>query len=272
MDGTGRLFEPLLAALPPTVSPRVVAYPPDRPLGYDDLLPLVEAAAAGPDDFVVVGESFSGPLALMLAARRPPGLRGVVLCASFVRSPFPGPWRAVVGSWMFRLRPLGLVAWVLLGRYRRGRLIQVLGEAARAASPGALAARARAIAGVDVTAELRSCPVPILYLRASEDRVVRPRCWARVRAVRPDAAVADLPGPHLVLQAAPAAAARVLAAFCERVTAERAGAGGASLVTGAPEPRAPVNQTVRPPALPAPTVCGSLPGGLAPGVRGRSVP
>jgi pimeloyl-[acyl-carrier protein] methyl ester esterase len=226
LDGTGRLFEPLLAALPPTVSPRVVAYPPDRPLGYGDLLPQVEAAAAGPGDFVVVGESFSGPLALMLAARRPPGLRGVVLSASFVRPPLPGPWRAVVGAWMFRLGPPGLVAWMLLGRHRRGRLGRVLGEAVRAVSPAALAARARAIAGVDVTAELRSCPVPILYLRASEDRVVRPRCWARVRAVRPDAARADLPGPHLLLQVAPAAAARVLASFCERVAADPAGENG----------------------------------------------
>ena len=54
-----------------------VSYPPDRPLGYDGLLPLVEfAAAAAPGDFVVVRESFSGPLALMLAARRPPGRAG----------------------------------------------------------------------------------------------------------------------------------------------------------------------------------------------------
>ena len=41
-----------------------------------------EAAAARGGDFVVVGESFSGPLALLLAARSPPGLRGVVLCAT----------------------------------------------------------------------------------------------------------------------------------------------------------------------------------------------
>jgi hypothetical protein len=42
MDGTGRLFGPLLRALQPTLSPVVVAYPVDQPYGYAELLPFVE--------------------------------------------------------------------------------------------------------------------------------------------------------------------------------------------------------------------------------------
>jgi pimeloyl-ACP methyl ester carboxylesterase len=183
------------------------------------LLPLVEAAAAECGEFVVVGESFSGPLALMLAARRPPGLRGVVLCASFVRFPLPVPqrWLGVFQPWVFRFRPHRLISWVLLGRHRRGELGRLLGEAVRSVSGEAMAARARAVMGLDVTAELRACPVPVLYLRAREDRVVRRGCWRAVQAARPDAEVAELSGPHLLLQAAPSEAAAVIASFCERV-------------------------------------------------------
>lgn len=218
MDGTGRLFGPLLAALPPSLPAAAVAYPLDVPLGYDGLLPLVEAAAAG-GPFVVVGESFSGPLALMLAARRPAGLRGVVLCASFVRFPLPVPerWRGLVRPWMFRVQPLWLLSWVLLGRRGFGPLGRVLRAAVRSVSPAALAARAGAVAGVDVTAELRACPVPVLYLRAAGDLVLRPGCWELVRSVRPDAEAVVLPGPHLVLQVCPAEAAAALAAFCGRL-------------------------------------------------------
>ncbi|MBX3434649.1 MAG: hypothetical protein KF847_15125 [Pirellulales bacterium] len=218
MDGTGRLFEPLLAALPSSVSAEAVVYPGDEALGYDELLPLALTAAAGGGPFVVLGESFSGPLALLLAARRPPGLRGVVLCASFVRFPLPVParWGRAARPWMFRAAPLRLLSWVLLGRHGFGRLGRLLRSAARSASPVALAARARAIADVDVTAELRACPVPILYLRAAGDRVVRPRCWELIRSVRPDAEVAVLPGPHLALQASAREAADALARFCER--------------------------------------------------------
>ena len=219
MDGTGLLFTPLVQPLPLSLQARVVAYPPDQPLGYNDLLPLVQAAAAEGGDFVVVGESFSGPLALMLATDRPFGLRGVVLCASFVRFPLPVPerWRGMVQPWMFRLQPLLLMSFVLLGRHGWGRLGRMLRAAVRSVSPVALAARARAVAGVDVTAELRNCPVPVLYLRAAEDWVVRPGCWELVRSVRPDAEMAMLRGPHLILQVAPAESAAVLASFCDQV-------------------------------------------------------
>lgn len=231
MDGTGRLFEPLLASLPPSLPATAVAYPPDLPLGYDGLLSVVEAAT-GDGPFVVVGESFSGPLALMLASRRPVGLRGVVLCTSFVRFPLAVPerWRGVVRPWVFRFQPLWLLSWVLLGRHGFGRLGRLLREAVRSVSPAVLAARAAAVVGVDVTAELRGCPVPLLYLRAAGDRVVRLGCWEAVRAVRPDAEVAVLPGPHLVLQVSPAESASVLAAFCDRVSSPnqaRRQAGGA---------------------------------------------
>src|SRR5262245_1108349 len=167
MDGTGRLFAPLLRMLPPTLTAQVVSYPPHEPLSYAGLLPLVEAAASQGGEFVVVGESFSGPLALMLAARRPSGLRGVVLCASFVRFPLPVPewWLGVMQPWVFRFRPHRLISWVLLGRDRRGELGGLLGEAVRAMTGEVIAARARAVMTVDVTAELRACPVPVLYLR-----------------------------------------------------------------------------------------------------------
>lgn len=220
MDGTGQLFEPLLAALPPTLSARSVSYPAHQALGYEELLPLVEAAApTGP--FVAVGESFSGPLAVMLAARRPPGLCGIVLCASFIQFPLKVPerWRRVVRPWMFRWQPLWIVSWVLLGRHGFGRLGRMLRAAVRTVSPVALAARAEAVASVDVTAELRGCSVPILYLRATKDMVVRPGCSKLVQSVRPDAEVRVLPGPHLILQVSPSSSANVLHEFCSRVAA-----------------------------------------------------
>src|SRR5258706_2862593 len=90
MDGTGRLFTPLGRALGPRFETRVIAYPRDRVLTYGELGAQI-ALPRGP--FVLVAESFSGPIAIALAASRPPGLVGLVLAASFARSPrpwFPG--------------------------------------------------------------------------------------------------------------------------------------------------------------------------------------
>src|ERR1051325_2082913 len=89
LDGTGTLFRPLLDHLPPELHPLVVTYPPEEPIGYDELLPRVLDHLPTSTPFVLLGESFSGPLALMVAARSPTGLRVVIVCASFVRNPLP---------------------------------------------------------------------------------------------------------------------------------------------------------------------------------------
>lgn len=89
LDGTGELFEPLVRILPAEVQPVIVSYPLDRELGYADLLPIVKAALPRGEDFFLAAESFSGPLAVEIAAEALPRLKGVVLCASFVKSPYP---------------------------------------------------------------------------------------------------------------------------------------------------------------------------------------
>src|SRR4051812_12496722 len=69
LHGNDVQFRPLLAHLPPQIRPIAVNYPPDQPLDYAQLLPLVLAALPEDQPFVLLGESFSGPLAIMAAAR-----------------------------------------------------------------------------------------------------------------------------------------------------------------------------------------------------------
>src|SRR4051812_12200514 len=66
LDGSGRLFQPLLAELPKWIEPVVVAYPPER-ARFDDLVPIARERLPHSGAFASLGESFSGPLALMLA-------------------------------------------------------------------------------------------------------------------------------------------------------------------------------------------------------------
>jgi pimeloyl-ACP methyl ester carboxylesterase len=221
MDGTGRLFAPLVEVLPPSLQPVIVAYPGDRPLDYAQLLPLVEASIP-PTDFLVLGESFSGPLAVMLAADKPPGLRGIILCASFVRHPMPlrlSLLRYLIHPLLFRLAPMLLIRRVLLGSYQATPLAEQLRQAIAQVSPAVLAARARAILSVDVGRQLQSCPAGVLYLQASQDRLVWPGSLAYICRMYPAVEVASLPGPHLLLQTAPREAAQVIEQFAARCAA-----------------------------------------------------
>src|SRR5207247_8145193 len=120
MDGTDIFFQPLRGALPAWIDARSVQYPVSGGNDYLDLLPLVREACRSCDDFFVLGWSFSGPLALMIAAEAPPGLRGVVLCASFISVPWPviRLLRRAATASVARLFPFVSELLAQLGRHR----------------------------------------------------------------------------------------------------------------------------------------------------------
>jgi pimeloyl-ACP methyl ester carboxylesterase len=216
LDGSGVLFGPLVGQLPPELRPIVVAYPPDQALGYDELLPLVLQALPNSAPFIILGESFSGPLALMAAARSPKGLQAVILCASFVRNPIllRLPWlRHVIRGFFFRLVPEFVRTRALMGRYSTPDLRRLTARALATVSPRVLAHRVRSVLQTDVRQELRGCAVPVLYFLGTHDRMVSRRNVADVIADCPAVRVVELPAPHFGLQTQPGAAAAAIVEF-----------------------------------------------------------
>ena len=215
LDGTEVFFGPLLAALPPWVEPVVVTYPTSGANGYAELIGVVEAAVADAPEFFVLGWSFSGPLALMLAAKEPERTRGVILCASFVRSPLPIlSWLrfAVVAPVVNLVRLARRIPAVFPGawseQFRRDKAVTWARVPARV-----LAARARAILAVDARTSLRDCSQPVLYLAGSRDSIVPRRNADQVVRELPSARIVTIEGPHLAMYTNPDAAARAIAAF-----------------------------------------------------------
>jgi pimeloyl-[acyl-carrier protein] methyl ester esterase len=106
MDGTGELFAPLIKILPKDLLPLVVAYPPNEPWGYPELLDFIRHQLPMDEDFVVLGESFSGPLALMLASDPPAQMRALILTCTFEHHPRPAlaPF-SIFAQVVLRFRP-----------------------------------------------------------------------------------------------------------------------------------------------------------------------
>src|SRR5579883_1951220 len=110
LDGTGRLLEEFARSLGRTSTVRVVRYPPDLAASYVELEDVARALVPVDKPYILIGESFSGPIAISLAAKAPQGLVGLVLCATFARAPLPflrpfTPW--------LRYAPTQLPAFVL---------------------------------------------------------------------------------------------------------------------------------------------------------------
>jgi len=219
MDGTGTLFADLVPVLPPDLRPVVVAYPMDRPLGYAELTQFVSEQLPSNEPYVLLGESFSGPVAIGLAAKRPAGLAGLVLCATFAKNPRPAlaPLRLLLGILPFPLWMLSLVSPLLLSSNRDKRISRALRIAAACVNARVWRARLRAVLDVDVSAELKSVEVPILYLQAADDRLIPPSAARFITEQVSSMEVLQIDGPHLLLQTRPHASAAAISAFMRQI-------------------------------------------------------
>lgn len=226
MDGTGALLDDFIAAMAPRFDTQVIAYPRDRALGYAELAAFVQPRLPVDGPYLLLGESFSGPVAIALAARRPPHLVGLVLCASFARAPRPpwSPWSvALLPRWATKLPlsriPDRVVAQMMLGRWSDARWRARIRETLNAAQPAVLAHRLDAVRGVDATAALRETDSPMLYLRATRDRLVGPDSLSAIQQARPQTRCVEIDAPHFILQACPGQAASAIRQWCDEVAA-----------------------------------------------------
>lgn len=215
MDGTGRLFASLLPHLAPDLRPRVVAYPPDRPRSYDELLDDLPVPA-GP--FAIVAESFSGPLGIRLASRYPTQVRALVLVATFVRRPSAAVrWMSALGSSLFRPRLPDVALRVgVLGLDASDDDVSALSSALSSVHRSVLAGRLRELVRIDVTREFSAGRAPVLYLAGGRDRLVGAGVMAQLERLRPDMETRVLDAPHLVLQRRPIEAGALISEFIHR--------------------------------------------------------
>jgi pimeloyl-ACP methyl ester carboxylesterase len=225
LDGSGRLFAPLLAAGPRGFAPRVVPLPADAPRSYDQYLEAVRPALPRRGAWALLAESFSGPLAVRLAAERPRGLVALVLVATFLRRPLQ-PWLAplapLVGRALFTFPLLPpAIRLLLAGADAPDPVVAAIQQATAAVPAAVLARRAREALAVDVRRALATTAVPLLYLGPTGDRLIRTDVADEVLAARPDAEVARLAGPHTILQVRPQACLARLEPFLAGVPRAR---------------------------------------------------
>ena len=215
LDGTGKLFAAFVKALSPTVECFVVAYPKEEPMGYAELERLVEAALPRDRPFVLLGESFSGPLAIRIAARAPVGLVGLILSASFVKNPYPFLGWA---SWLVAYVPVkGLPRWLraplMWGSMSPSAATSQTERAMSGVSADVIRRRITDLLNVNETAALRQVRVPALVLRALRDRVISKRASQLIIENSPSAKLVEIDGPHLLLQSRAAACAEAVVSY-----------------------------------------------------------
>ena len=224
MDGTGLLLQPLLEVLPDFIRPAVVTYPPDQPLTYRELKPHVIKQVPGELPFFLLGESFGGPLAIMIASDCPPNLKGLILCGTFAKRPIYLPlpdFTLLLGLKLYMAIPSVLRNRLLDPRPTR-RITDLLMQTQRTVNPEVWAKRASEVFKVDCTEELDCCTVPLLFLVGSRDRLIPRRSVRLIIRLRPSAAKAEIDAPHLLLQHSPVEACQAIAQFINSTSTKTA--------------------------------------------------
>jgi pimeloyl-[acyl-carrier protein] methyl ester esterase len=217
LHGTASLWHPLLQHLPPGLQVLEISYSPDEPLGYAELLALVERQLPTHTSYAILAESFSGPLAIQIAAKQPPQLSAIILSTSFARHPLGWVGRGLrylIGGWMFRIPvPLGLLRQQLLASEAPRNQVAEVRQAIRAVRPAVLARRAREALGCDVREEISRITIPVLILTGNRDRLVSSRIVKDFQTRTGHSVHRPLEAPHLLLQCQAPQAAREIAAF-----------------------------------------------------------
>lgn len=215
MDGSGDFFEPFLKVIPEDVEPVTIRFPRNEKFGYEELFQWLLKRLPREEPFLVVAESFSGPLGVRLAAARPAGMVGAVISASFVRHPLPRILRYLPVEWLFRSRLPEAAVRFLLGEGDMGAgLTRLFYQSIEYSPPDVVAHRARAALEVDESEALRTCALPLLFLQPTSDRLIRPRSTEFVRRLRPDVRIVSIAAPHFLLQLRPIECIRAIEGFC----------------------------------------------------------
>jgi len=214
LDGTGDLFDPLAAQLCDEFIVKVVRYPNDPSLGYAGYVEFVRNAI-GTREVFLLGESFSGPVAVRLATQLGRQVKGLVLAATFLRNPWP--------AWLLRraarvdpeATPEKIRDAILMGSYGDDELRKKVDRIVQNLSRPVRSARLGAVAGVDVRDDFARLDCPILVLHGREDWLVSIRAMQKAICSRSDVRMVAFPAAHMLLQTRTADCAAEIRAFAK---------------------------------------------------------
>lgn len=224
LDGTGRLFDDFAAALSGSIDCTIVQYPNNADDSYEDLAEFAASFIPENEPCYLLAESFSGPVGVLLANRHA-NVQGLVFACAFVRNPHPALAfaRPLVALLPIQNGPSRLKSALTLGQWQTPALREKVHNAVACTPEGVLRERLRQVLAVDVRDQARKIRVPVLSIKASHDRLVPARTFEQLAQCVPQAQLAEIEGPHFILQVKPRECAQAVEKFIKKVDREHGG-------------------------------------------------
>jgi pimeloyl-ACP methyl ester carboxylesterase len=224
LDGTGSLFAPLLAHLPEGLIPVVVKYPPDKVLYYEQLYPYIREVMPWNEPYILLAESFSGPLAIKFAAAQPENVHALVLVSSFF-SKIDAPaasWTSFFTKekWFEHATPDSAIKQLITGGVCEPALLSAIKQAIHTVQPEVLAHRVRLMFEIDLSNALKELRAPLLCLAGTQDKLAAPQAIQHLLAAKANSACVTFDTSHLLLQTHPKEALQAIQHFARNLPGE----------------------------------------------------
>jgi pimeloyl-ACP methyl ester carboxylesterase len=211
LDGTGLLFKPFIEALPKNIETLVISYPRIKKQSYCELVSYVTAQLPE-EDYVLVGESFSGNIAYQIALGNPKHLKSVIFVASFLSSPRPLLLTLVnmlPAKILFAVPPPKfIIKAFMFGTSAKNNIIQLFLEALKQVSPDVLSFRLKEIKDLQLSSQ--PCEVKATYIQATNDYLVPKKSVTSFENLFSNFRVVKVTGSHFILQSKPVECAKIL--------------------------------------------------------------
>lgn len=214
MDGTGRLFQPLLSELPLDIKTQVITYSNQKNQTYSDLIEEIKSQLPRVP-FVLLAESFSGILAFRLSLDSSLAINKIILVASFLQSPRPKLLMLAKAVPISKLLSLPIPS-MLLRKYcfasnAKEELLMLLKNTVKQVEPNVLAFRLRML--LELKRPLEVSQKNCLVIISSSDKLVPMDVSSAIIEQFSEVEIIEVEGPHFVIQQSPSLISKLVTDF-----------------------------------------------------------
>jgi pimeloyl-ACP methyl ester carboxylesterase len=205
MDGTGLLFKPFIKLLSERFEAIVISYPTTKFLDYGQLVGYVKKRLPKAS-FILLAESFSGPIAYQLGLDKELKIKRIIFVASFISKPNPrllSLLKFLPLSILLRFPiPQVLIKHFCFGDYTSHKLIGLFRESIRIVSTSVLTQRLKILQSLKFPTEKLN--ITCLNIGALDDRLLSLESLKEIENSGCHVETFEVNGPHFLLQARPA--------------------------------------------------------------------
>jgi len=204
LDGSGLLFEAFVESCFGPDQYTIISYPTDFHIPYRELAEYVISYLPKDKSILLLGESYSGPVAIQLALKPELNIVSLILVATFCY--YPKSLLKVISfclpyKYLLQLPiPDFLLRFMCFDKNVDAKLISVLRKCLTITPVGIMSQRMADGIRIDVRQQLKNLTIPCTYIKAKHDKLVSGQAALEIKKMNSAVKIIEVDGPHFILQ------------------------------------------------------------------------